>query len=424
MSQSGTLRIAVFEYRGVAAANSLDKTSSGEGTGAAPTSGAATTTTNGELVIGAIMTANPATVTAGSGFVMREAVPSTSTAKLAVEDRVQAVAGSAAATGTLGAAGVWGAVLATFKPESTAPAPPGAPASPAPADGATNVTTSPALSGTATNATSYDVYFGTSNPPPLVASNSTPATYTPPALANSRTYFWKIVSRNSAGTIAGAVWRFNTAPAASPLPIALVQRASKDAGTTASTTLAFPGANAAGNFVAVAIRAQGLNQTLTITDSNGNQYRKAVQFNVTLDGVSLAIYYAENIKAGMNTVAVGMAQSGTLRLSILEYSGIATANSLDVTSAAQGTSASPNAGTVATTANGDLLIGTVMTANPRSLTAGSGWTLRDSVPANPNAKLAVEDTVKATAGSQAATATLSSTDAWGFVFAAFRPASQ
>jgi glucose/arabinose dehydrogenase len=423
-TQSGTLRIAILEYRGVATANSLDQAGSGEGTSAAPATSTATTTTNGELVIGAIMTADPASVTAGSGFTMREAVPSNSTAKLVVEERVQPVAGPVAATGTLASAGVWGAVLATFKPASAGPAPPGAPASPAPADGATNVSTATALSWSATNTTSYDIYFGPNNPPPVVVANSTTPTYTPPTLANSATYFWKVVARNSGGTTDGPVWRFTTAPAASPLSIALVQRASKDAGTTASTTLAFPAANAAGHFIAVAIRAGGLNQTLTITDSNGNQYRKAVQFNVTLDGVTLAIFYAENIKAGMNTIGVASAQSGTLRLSILEYSGVATANSLDVTSAAQGTSASPNAGTVATTANGDLLIGAVMTANSAAMTAGSGWTLRDTVPASPNAKLAVEDTVQTTAGTKAATAALSNPDTWGVVFAAFRAASQ
>ena len=119
-------------------------------------------------------------------------------------------------------------------------------------------------------------------------------------------------------------------------PIALVQRAGKDAGTIASTTLAFPSANTAGNWIAVAVRAGGTNQVFTITDTRGNQYRKAVQFNVTLDNVTLAIFYAENISGGANTIQVSDSQSGTLRLAILEYSGVATTNSLDVTAAAQG----------------------------------------------------------------------------------------
>lgn len=425
ISQSGTLRIAILEYTGVAATDSLDSTGAAEGSGTAPASSSATTAVNGELLIGAIMTANPATVNAGSGFTLREAVPSTSTSKLVVEDRVQAAAGSAQASGTLESSDVWGAVIAAFKPASGAPTPvlPGPPNSPAPSDGATAVSATPTLSWTATGATSYDVYFGLSSSPPLVVTNSATARYTPPTLADGSTYFWKVVSRNDAGTTSGPLWRFTTASPA-PVAIALIQHAGKDAGTTASTTIAFPVANTAGNFIAVAIRAQGLNQTLAVTDSRGNQYRKAVQFDVTLDGVSLGIFYAENVKAGTNTVTVTSGQSGTLRLAILEYSGVATANSLDITSGAEGASTNPHSGTVTTTADGDLLIAALMTADPVNVTAGSGWTLRDNVPANPNAKLAVEDAVQTAAGARSATAALSESETWGIVLAAFRAGSQ
>src|SRR5690242_13736271 len=64
--------------------------------------------------------------------------------------------------------------------------------------------------------------------------------------------------------------------------IALVQHTSKDAGTTTTSTLAFSGANTAGNFIAVAIRG-GLSssQVFTVTDSNGNTYKKAAQIGFT-----------------------------------------------------------------------------------------------------------------------------------------------
>src|SRR5581483_10953440 len=45
-------------------------------------------------------------------------------------------------------------------------APPGAPASPSPASGATGVSTHPTLTWSSAGATTYDVSFGTSNPPP------------------------------------------------------------------------------------------------------------------------------------------------------------------------------------------------------------------------------------------------------------------
>src|SRR5215470_7314784 len=56
--------------------------------------------------------------------------------------------------------------------------------------------------------------------------------------------------------------------------ITLVQHTSKDAGTTTSTSLAFPAANTAGNWLAVAIRAGSPNEVFTVTDSRGNTYRK------------------------------------------------------------------------------------------------------------------------------------------------------
>jgi hypothetical protein len=135
--------------------------------------------------------------------------------------------------------------------------------------------------------------------------------------------------------------------------ITLVQHTSKDAGTTTTTTLAFSSANTAGNWIAVAIRG-GLSssQVFTISDSNGNTYKKASQLGFTASVVTTAIYYAENIKGGANSVTVSMTVSGPLRIAILEYSGVATSNSSDGTVSATNTSTSPNSGNLTTTANG------------------------------------------------------------------------
>jgi hypothetical protein len=66
----------------------------------------------------------------------------------------------------------------------------------------------------------YDIYFGTSATPPLIASNqplgpsaSTTQyqTYKLPTLAAGKTYYWKIVSKTAAGkTASGSVWSFGT----------------------------------------------------------------------------------------------------------------------------------------------------------------------------------------------------------------------
>ena len=67
----------------------------------------------------------------------------------------------------------------------------------------------------AAGATSYDVYFGTSAPPPLVTSVAG-TSYTPPtALALGTVYYWRIVARNAAGSASSPTASFITAAAPS-----------------------------------------------------------------------------------------------------------------------------------------------------------------------------------------------------------------
>src|SRR5580704_627231 len=73
-------------------------------------------------------------------------------------------------------------------------------------------------------------------------------------------------------------------------PIALVQHASKDAGITTSSTLAFGSNNTAGNWIGVCVRAGAQNEMVTVADSKGNTYHKAIQFNQTTDGFTFAIF--------------------------------------------------------------------------------------------------------------------------------------
>jgi hypothetical protein len=79
-----------------------------------------------------------------------------------------------------------------------------------PADGATNVSTTADLNWTAGfYATSYDVYFGTSNPPPLIR-NQTAITFYPGTMLTGTTYYWRADAVNAVGTTTGTVWRFTT----------------------------------------------------------------------------------------------------------------------------------------------------------------------------------------------------------------------
>jgi hypothetical protein len=206
--------------------------------------------------------------------------------------------------------------------------------------------------------------------------------------------------------------------------IKLVQHASKDAGTTNSSALAFASNNAAGNFIAVIIRAGKSGQVISVSDSHSNTYKQAALLNMTLDGETDAIYYAENIAGGANTVTVSdNIAAGTLRFAILEYSGVALSSSIDNAAVAEGTGTAPATANAPTSWGGDLLLSAVTTANTATYTAGSGYKIEDFVPAEPNTKLADEDQIQAAAGNASAGATIGASDSWGAVFAAFKSAS-
>ena len=87
---------------------------------------------------------------------------------------------------------------------------PGLASNPSPYDGATNINATADLSWTAgSDATSHDVYFGTSNPPPFIG-NQTAATFDPGTMTNITTYYWCIDSVNFWGKTTGTVWHFTT----------------------------------------------------------------------------------------------------------------------------------------------------------------------------------------------------------------------
>jgi uncharacterized repeat protein (TIGR01451 family) len=255
----------------------------------------------------------------------------------------------------------------------------------------------------------------------VAAPAGTATTFSDTGLAAATSFTYRVRATDAANNLGPYS---NTATATTlPAPpgITLVQHRGTDAGNAASSSLTFSSSNAAGNWIAVAIRAVPNDLALTVTDSRGNTYRKAVQLNESIDDMAVAIFYAENIAGGSNAVTVSRPQSGgTLRYAILEFSGVALANSLDRTAAAQGTSTTPNSGSAITMSSGDLVIGVVATAEERTFTAGSGYVIAERVPAAPYTKLIVEYRTQFSAGPISAGATLSAPDDWGAVLAAFR----
>ncbi len=81
---------------------------------------------------------------------------------------------------------------------------------PVPLKGATNTDVEQTLKWTSEyKATSHDIYFGTSNPPPFI-KNQEAGTFDPGPLEGSTTFYWRIDEKNANGTTTGDVWSFKT----------------------------------------------------------------------------------------------------------------------------------------------------------------------------------------------------------------------
>ena len=97
------------------------------------------------------------------------------------------------------------------------------PGTPSPVNGATGQSTSPTLtwdpiSDPCGGAVAYDVYFGTTPTPPLVAIDRSTNSYPVSGLAYTTTYYWKIVAKGIGGRqTTGPAWSFTTQACATAL---------------------------------------------------------------------------------------------------------------------------------------------------------------------------------------------------------------
>jgi len=105
---------------------------------------------------------------------------------------------------------------------TTSNQPPATPSNPSPANNANGIWLNSTLTWTSSDeypGLRYDVYYGTANPPPLVASDYSSNSYSVSNLMATTTYHWKIVARDAQGlTNVGPLWTFYTASA--PVPTA------------------------------------------------------------------------------------------------------------------------------------------------------------------------------------------------------------
>ncbi len=100
--------------------------------------------------------------------------------------------------------------------------PPYEPSNPNPGNGATSQPKDVTLGWqggdpNAEDTLNYDVYFGSTNPPPLVNDHQSSTSYSTTNLAPNTQYYWKILARdNWEATTSGPVWSFQTRSNAAP----------------------------------------------------------------------------------------------------------------------------------------------------------------------------------------------------------------
>jgi RHS repeat-associated protein len=187
-----------------------------------------------------------------------------------------------------------------------------------------------------------------------------------------------------------------------------------------SVTVTYASAQTAGSLNVIAVAwFDTTSSVVSVTDTRGNSYSRAVGPTAQAQAGSQSIYYAPNIAAGTNTVTVTFNASVPYPdVRIAEYSGVSTTSPLDVTSAGTGTSSVSNTSNVTTTNANDLIVGAnYVTTYTES--AGTGYTSR--MITSPDGSI-LEDRVVTATGAYTASASLSS-GGWIMQLAAFRAAS-
>jgi len=190
-----------------------------------------------------------------------------------------------------------------------------------------------------------------------------------------------------------------------------------------SVTVPFTAAQSAGNLNVVVV---GWNDTVaqvvSVTDSKGNVYARAIGPTTRTTTLTQSIYYAANIAAavaGANVVTVTFNTAATWAdIRMVEYSGIDPANPIDVSSGRSGSGATSSTLAVTTTNASDLLFSANMVTS-YTKSAGSGWTKRTIT--DPDGDLVQDRGVTAT-GAYTSTAPLNGGADWIMQMVAFRTA--
>jgi chitodextrinase len=186
----------------------------------------------------------------------------------------------------------------------------------------------------------------------------------------------------------------------------------------------------AGDLILVAVQMYVADTFNTPTDTLGDSFIQAVESTSTPGGgVNTALYYAISNSGGADSVTVHFNNNSTRdNFAQYEYSGIASSSPLDAVASSSGSSASTtwHVVPISTTNTNDLLFisgGSEVASS--TLTAGSGYTMREnrSYSTGDKTAFAQEDQIVSGAGLRIGTMTSSPALAYSMLFAAFKAPS-
>jgi hypothetical protein len=251
---------------------------------------------------------------------------------------------------------------------------------------------------------------------------STTPSYSNTGLTPSTGYSYRVRATDAAGNLSGySNTATATTSASAPPHITFVQSNYAVPQTRQTTvTVLYTAAQTTGNLNVVAVGWNDVtSHVLTVNDTSGNVYARAVGPTLQPGIQSASIYYAPNIAAAgaaRNTVTVTFdAAADFADVKIAEYGGIDPVNPVDVAVGASGTGATASSGTVATTNANDLLVGA---NNVQMGTTGPGAGYTERVLTTPDGNI-LEDRIVTAAGSYSATAPVIS-GGWVMQMVAFR----
>jgi len=225
---------------------------------------------------------------------------------------------------------------------------------------------------------------------------------------------------NNADGDGGWVLVLETNSPAIPIRPALVQRNYATPQTPqVQVAVGYPFAQIQGDANILAIGWNDTSASITsVSDYLGNVYHVAVP-TYRSNGMSQAIYYANNITGGTNLVTVTFNPAAIyVDLRAAEYSGLSLSNVLDAGNSAGGTGTNANSGTVTTAFTNELVVGAGMTLGGFSA-AGAGF--GNEIITEQDGDI-MEDKIAAAIGVYPATASLDSSSQWLMQVAAFMAA--